>query len=302
MPIPIRCSCGKAFNLKDEMAGKAVKCPTCQAVIRVPAAGGAKPTSAAGAKPTAAPAKPAAPAAAKPARPGNAQPSATRPATTRPAAARPAAPVAAKGELDDLFREAGFEMKTGKTCPSCFESMPKEAMLCVRCGFHFESGAKVVGHQTELDDEMSGAAALKKAARDLQSAKTMQEKMTSGSGMSWWLLGLIFFIIISVTGVAVVGVNNSRREDDAKLAFNWQATLLALIGGAFTTVGTGAYFTVLFKAFKENVKQGLLSIIPLYLLYFGFSRFRVAGKPLMLAIVMLAAGIGMLVGANALNR
>jgi hypothetical protein len=180
--------------------------------------------------------------------------------------------------------------------------MPKEAMLCVHCGFHFESGAKVAGHQTELDDEMSGAAALKKAARDLQSAKTMQEKMTSGAGMPWWLLGLIFFIMVSVTGVAVVGVNNSRREEDVKLAFNWQATLLALIGGAFTTVGTGAYFTVLFKAFKENVKQGLLSVIPLYLLYFGFSRFREAGKPMMLAIALLAAGIGMLVGANVLNR
>ncbi len=204
--------------------------------------------------------------------------------------------------MDDLFSEAGFEMKTGKTCPSCFESMPKEAMLCVHCGFHFESGAKVAGHQTELDDEMSGAAALKKAARDLQSAKTMQEKMTSGSGMPWWLLGLIFFIMVSVTGVAVVGVNNSRREDDVKLAFNWQATLLALIGGAFTAVGTGAYFTVLFKAFKENVKQGLLSVIPLYLLYFGFSRFREAGKPMLLAIALLAAGIGMLVGANVLNR
>lgn len=297
MPIPIRCSCGKAFNLKDEMAGKALKCPACQAVIRVPAAGGAKAATPTASKSATAPAKPAAPAAANPARPGNPQS-----APSRPAAARPAAPMAPKGELDDLFSEAGFEMKSGKTCPSCFESMPKEAMLCVRCGFHFESGAKVAGHQTELDDEMSGAAALKKAARDLQSAKTMQEKMTSGSGMPWWLLGLIFFIMVSVTGVAVVGVNNSRREEDVKLAFNWQATLLALIGGAFTTVGTGAYFTVLFKAFKENVKQGLLSVIPLYLLYFGFSRFREAGKPMMLAIALLAAGIGMLVGANVLNR
>lgn len=264
------------------MAGKAIKCPSCQAVIRVPAA---------------TPAKPAAPG------PGNpARPAAARPAAARPAATRPAAPAAPKGELDDLFREAGFEMKTGKTCPSCFESMPKEALLCVRCGFHFESGGKVAGHQTELDDEMSGAAALKKAARDLQSAKTMQEKMTSGSGMPWWLLGLIFYILVSITGVAVVGVNNSRREDDAKLNFDWQATLLVLIGGAFTAVGSGAYLTVLYKAFKENVKQGLLAVIPLYLLYYGFSRFREAGKPMMLAIVLLSAGIGMLLGANSLNR
>lgn len=301
MPIPIRCSCGKAFNLKDELAGKAIKCPDCQAVIRVPAAGGGKPIAAGGAAAAKSTAKPAAPAAASGARPAAARPATPQP-TPRPAATRPAVAPAPKGELDDLFQEAGFEMKTGKTCPSCFQSLPKEAMLCVHCGFHFESGAKVAGHQTELDDEMSGAAALKKAARDLASAKTMQEKMTSGAGMPWWLLGLIFFILVSVTGVAVVAVNNARREEDAKLAFNWQATLLGLIGGAFTTVGTGAYFTVLFKAFKENVKQGLLSVIPLYLIYFGFSRFREAGKPLLLAIVLLAAGIGMLVGANVLNR
>lgn len=301
MPIPIRCSCGKAFNLKDELAGKAIKCPDCQAVIRVPAAGVGKPIAPGGAAAAKSTAKPAAPAAASGARPTAARPATPQP-TSRSATSRPAVAAAPKGELDDLFQEAGFEMKTGKTCPSCFQSLPKEAMLCVHCGFHFESGAKVAGHQTELDDEMSGAAALKKAARDLASAKTMQEKMTSGAGMPWWLLGLIFFILVSVTGVAVVAVNNARREDDAKLAFNWQATLLGLIGGAFTTVGTGAYFTVLFKAFKENVKQGLLSVIPLYLIYFGFSRFREAGKPLLLAIVLLAAGIGMLVGANVLNR
>ncbi len=277
MPIPVKCSCGKSFSLKDELAGKAVKCPACQNVIKIPVPGKVVAT--------------ASPAAGRPAA-GQAAP--------KPPAAK-AAPAPPKSELDDLFAQEGFQVKTGKTCPNCFESAPKEAVLCVKCGFHFETGAKIEGHQTELDNEMSGAAALKKAARDMEQSKEMQEKL-AGAGMPIWVLGLIFFVLVSVTGVMVTVVNISRREEEQKVAFNAVATLLALIGGAITAVGAGAYLNVLYRAFKESTKQGLLSLIPPYLIYFGFSRFKVAGKPLLLALAALGAGIGMLVAANIQNR
>lgn len=275
MPIPVKCSCGKSFSLKDELAGKAVKCPACQNVIKIPVPGKVVAT---------------------------ASPTAGKPAAAQPAAKPPAAKAPPpKAELDDLFAEEGFQVKTGKTCPNCFESAPKEAVLCVKCGFHFETGAKVEGHQTELDDEMSGTAALKKAARDMELSKQMQEKLV-GAGMPIWMLGLIFFILVSVTGVMVTVVNISRREEEQKVAFNAVATLLALIGGAVTAVGAGAYLNVLYRAFKESTKQGLLSLIPPYLIYFGFSRFKAAGKPLLLALGALGVGIGMLVAANIQNR
>jgi hypothetical protein len=38
MPIRVNCSCGKAFQVKDELAGKRVKCPACQKVLTAPAA------------------------------------------------------------------------------------------------------------------------------------------------------------------------------------------------------------------------------------------------------------------------
>jgi hypothetical protein len=281
MPIPVKCSCGKSFSLKDELAGKAVKCPACQNVIKIPVPG----KVVASASPTAG--KPAA---------GQAAPK--PPAAKGPPAAKLAPP---KAELEDLFAQEGFQVKTGKTCPNCFESAPKEAVLCVKCGFHFETGSKIEGHQTELDGEMSGAAALKKAARDMEQSKEMQEKLV-GAGMPIWMLGLIFFTLVSVTGVMVTVVNISRREEEQKVAFNAVATLLALIGGAITAVGAGAYLNVLYRAFKESTKQGLLSLIPPYLIYFGFSRFKVAGKPLLLALAALGAGIGMLVAANIQNR
>jgi hypothetical protein len=36
MPITIVCQCGKTLKVKEEMAGKRVKCPVCQATVTVP--------------------------------------------------------------------------------------------------------------------------------------------------------------------------------------------------------------------------------------------------------------------------
>jgi hypothetical protein len=38
MPITVRCDCGKEMSLKEELAGKKVRCPACQNVVAVPAA------------------------------------------------------------------------------------------------------------------------------------------------------------------------------------------------------------------------------------------------------------------------
>jgi hypothetical protein len=39
VPISLACACGKALRVKDELAGRKVKCPGCQAVLAVPAPG-----------------------------------------------------------------------------------------------------------------------------------------------------------------------------------------------------------------------------------------------------------------------
>src|SRR5262245_54237271 len=38
MPITLSCTCGKALKLKDELAGRRVRCPACSGVLTVPAA------------------------------------------------------------------------------------------------------------------------------------------------------------------------------------------------------------------------------------------------------------------------
>jgi hypothetical protein len=37
MPIPMQCSCGRAMQVKDEMAGRKIRCPDCKQVLPVPA-------------------------------------------------------------------------------------------------------------------------------------------------------------------------------------------------------------------------------------------------------------------------
>ncbi len=43
MPIAVACKCGKQFKVKDELAGKAVRCPACKSALRIP--GGAPATA-----------------------------------------------------------------------------------------------------------------------------------------------------------------------------------------------------------------------------------------------------------------
>jgi hypothetical protein len=38
MAIAIHCKCGKQFKVKDELAGKAVRCPACKGPLRIPGA------------------------------------------------------------------------------------------------------------------------------------------------------------------------------------------------------------------------------------------------------------------------
>src|SRR5438094_2458057 len=36
MPIPVACGCGRAMKVKDEFAGRKIRCPQCAEVLSVP--------------------------------------------------------------------------------------------------------------------------------------------------------------------------------------------------------------------------------------------------------------------------
>lgn len=38
MSIALKCLCGRAFNIKDDLAGRKIRCPACKLILLVPAA------------------------------------------------------------------------------------------------------------------------------------------------------------------------------------------------------------------------------------------------------------------------
>jgi hypothetical protein len=122
--ITIQCaSCGKAYRVKDELAGRKAKC-ACGASIAIPKPGAAK---------AAVPAKPAS-------------------SSKRSVAAAPAAPAkATESFLDEELADAT------KTCPSCKAKVKFDAVLCVGCGYNFRERRKEVGHVTESEAKPSGS-------------------------------------------------------------------------------------------------------------------------------------------------
>lgn len=102
--IPVVCQCGKRLKVKREMAGKRVKCPQCGQPLTIP---GKAPA-----------------------------------ATKQPA--EPAALTNQIDELGDLLEDVGLaEIKEGTPCPKCSAAMPPDAVLCVKCGYNFQTGKQL---------------------------------------------------------------------------------------------------------------------------------------------------------------
>jgi len=64
----------------------------------------------------------------------------------------------------------------------------------------------------------------------------------------------------------------------------------------------GSQCLVIYRAFKESPKQGMLVLLaPFYVFYYGFSRFQSVGKAFILCIISLGAAIGLFVLAGMSN-
>lgn len=271
MPILVKCSCGKAVNVKDELAGKAIKCPGCGQPVKVVAAVSRPAAATATAK--AAPARPVA------------QQAATKPA------------VSAQG-LDDLFAEEGFNRTIEAVCPSCRAEMSGSAVFCTKCGYNKQTGERMESHKTAGVDISHGEVALQKAQSDLVAEREMQKKLEA-AGMPWWLMGTILILLVGATTIAVVAINTARRVDGAG-NFNPLATFLMLGFGLFVTISQGANLMLIIKAFQKSVGTGLMAIfVPFYMLYFIATNFKETWRLFAVAIVAGGVAGGFLAGAFA---
>lgn len=181
MPIKVTCQCGKSFAAKDELAGKAVKCPNCQQPLRIPGA-----------------AQPAAKSTAQPAAKGNAQPAAAKVAAAAPAkaAAKPASAsssgiglgdeVRARSLDDSLLSEVGLHQQAANTrpCPGCMAPMGPDAVVCIKCGYNTKLGRRMQTVSVTGGGGPEGHSAiaeelLQKAADSIEEQKDEDRKKTA---------------------------------------------------------------------------------------------------------------------------
>ena len=248
MPIRLNCSCGKSLAVKDEFAGKTVKCPGCQKGLKVPAA--SSPTAkAAAAKPAASPA--------------------AAPAMAAQASAAPA------GGLDDLFAEEGFAQQTGPVCPSCGKALKSpNAVLCTHCGVNLQTGQRMMSAQQASQASGSlGHYQLDEAVRNMKADAELQDR-TSNAGMPWWFLlimlcflGGFCFILVTLAnafgaGEVATGLAKTFKDWAATPAVVWS---LIIVGLSIQGIAR-LYITVI--SFMEDTVEGLV-VLFLYYKFLG---------------------------------
>ena len=264
MPIQIKCKCGKTLSIPDGMQGKSVKCPGCQQVLRVPTGGASRPA-----------------------------------ATQQTAPTQQPAAVADDG-MADLFDEEGFSATVEAVCPACRAEMPRNAVLCTKCGYHKEAGTTLEAHKTAGVDIDHGTLALDKAAVDMERAAELQQRMLRGAGLPWWGLALVLFMLGSGLLIAVLAVNASRRVDET-ISFNPMHLFLVLSGAAFFAISAGANFMIILHAFKDSLQNGLICLfVPVFgVLYYTITHWSETWRYLITSLVLAAIGGGFMVGAMA---
>jgi phage FluMu protein Com len=129
--ITFKCDCGKMLRVKEEVAGKRVRCPACKAVVQVPV--------------PQAKAAPAAPAPA-PEPSGGLElklmtDSPPEPAPKAAAAPKPEAEGADFGLQEHKPEQGEHEVKgEGKHCPACHMLLPAASVICTTCGHDYRTG------------------------------------------------------------------------------------------------------------------------------------------------------------------
>ena len=302
MPIKVTCACGASFSAKDELAGRTVACPKCRQPLQVPHATGAatQPSSAGSTSAPATQANPAA--AAKPAAATSSAPgakSAAKPAAPQ-AAAKPAAPVqptavpqlaaTSASPTADLFDEVGLKAVAGPRCPKCSEPLNPNAVLCVKCGFHIQTGEKLAAAKVQTRGEGGHAAVsetlLKRAAERIEDER-MEEKKKRAQGAPTYI---IFFAFAAVIAFAATMLSLPRDQ-----AFRVCGTGIAVFGYCMIT-----YYSIrmVISAFFESAACGLLYLfVPFYALYYLITRWQRVGGFFLMSLVgtgVVMFGMGMI--------
>lgn len=272
MTIKVGCGkCQSTFAVRDDFAGKAVKCPKCKSPMQVPAAAPAKPTAA---NPAGAAAK-------------------TGATTSLTPAGRKFNP------LLDLLDEAGVEAKPrGRACPMCAAEMSPTAVICIQCGFNAATGerlqtAVLVDEDAYSGGEMTDAEKIiAKAEREIDEMPVSSFGQDFGEGKESYLIATVALVCLAI--FVGLGVSIILFMDTIIEYFEISPEAISLGAAIVLGLGCAAYITIV--AFMASPGHGIacLATLGVYCIIFGFMQ----GKSMMIPTIVLVASL--LIGAVSL--
>ncbi len=307
MPIKLKCSCGQALSVPDNLAGKTGKCPKCQKPLQIPKltaqptaqataqATGAGPASAAS---KAAPAKSTAAVAA----------TATKP---KPKPAVPVVAAQATNKFDSLLDEVGLTKKTGPVCPKCSAPIRPGSVLCTACGLNFESGEQATGFEAAAESLEFRNEFLQEAASNMVRDVKMDERREK-AGLPWWMLMayLIGAVILCGAGVVIVDGKFGAPADAGTLIGKIQRLPVFVVLGV-TAIITGqsinlfAHLSIVVYGFKRGIGPGFgCLLVPLFSYVYAIMNWadnRQAITAIIMSIVTVSAGIGLIIAGGGLG-
>lgn len=274
MTIKVGCGkCQSTFAVRDDFAGKAVKCPKCKSPMQVPAAA-TTPTTGKGSTGSAKPAVAG--------KQGGSQTGATSGRKFNP--------------LLDLLDEAGVEAKPrGRACPMCAAEMSPTAVICIQCGFNAATGERL--HTAVLVDEDAYSTAdmtdaekiLAKAEKEIDQMPVSSFGQDFGEGKESYLIATVALVCLAI--FVGLGVSIILFMDTIIDYFEISPEAISLGAAIVLGVGCAAYISIV--AFMASPGHGIacLATLGVYCIIFGFMQ----GKSLMIPTIVLVASL--LIGA-----
>ncbi len=256
MPIKVSCQCGQKFTAKDQLAGKAVKCPKCGQPLRIPS----------------------------PAGPPKSKPQAQ--SLQAPSPSQGGALSTSTGGLGSLLDEAGLGTApvTGPKCPACGVAVATGAVICVECGFNSQTGQQMQTfvHQDPEAHLSDAEKHVAKMERERLANPDVNEGGFGDEGIGAYLVtfGMMFLAVVGVVVISAMGIF---------MDYFMSPMILLSIGSFLMLLGMVRMYIL---AFKENPLQVVyMLMIPLYFFYFGITRFETTKIPLMVFITGAGAFI-----------
>ena len=272
MPIKVRCQCGQILNVKDEAAGKQVKCIQCESIVAIPRS--EDPTHPVSSKtstgiitvdcscgkkfsvsqkavgkrikcPECGDLTPI------PRLSGGKASSATVSSIS--------ASTADSGSLNDLLDDVGLpeSVVVENPCPHCRVEMPTDTVVCVNCGYSHVLGRQIkTKREITSDEDLSAPESLRKAMRAVRHEKTDRRAEDTGP-MTSWILGLILFAMTALliggglfftqpvaTSNQAVVTSDFVDSGDTVLTLIIKAVLSAVVGFVVSLLITSAVLCV----------------------------------------------------------